>query len=218
MKKVIILVSGNGGNLKFINEYIKHTKLTVFEIVAVVSDRECQALNYSRSNGIYSYCITYKRENPQELQRILEKYEADIIITNWHKIIDSETVIKYKNKMINLHYSLLPSFGGLIGDWPIKKALEKKCKYIGTTVHYVDEYVDNGLIIGQTILEVYGISEFSIIMNKIFKDGAMNLLNCIFILCNYTLDKYSYEIIISPRLQFDVSILNHDFWLRLKNA
>jgi phosphoribosylglycinamide formyltransferase-1 len=154
------------------------------------------------------------------LQRALDFYNADIIITNWHKIIDANTVKKYAGKFINLHYSLLPAFSGFIGDKPVKSAMAKGCRFIGTTVHFVNEAVDDGAIIGQTILDVEDFNKKSDdIMGKIFRDGAINLLNSILEIKTFKSDFSKYvdtEVSISPKLNFDSSFLvNNNFWLSL---
>lgn len=219
MINIIFLVSGNGGNLKFIKK-ISHIAITLnINVIAVISDRECGALDYCRRNNIENYLIKYSQNNFIELQSILDFYNADFIVTNWHKIIDSNTVKRYENKFINLHYSLLPAFGALIGNKPVKSALSKGCRFIGTTVHFVNEIVDDGAIIGQTIVDVEDLSQKGHdLMNKIFRDGAINLLNSILeikISQPNSSKYYDTDVVISPKLNFDSRFLSEQFWLNL---
>jgi phosphoribosylglycinamide formyltransferase-1 len=220
MTRVIFLVSGGGGNLKFLNEAIKLLRISDLSICGVIADRDCPAASYSLMQSIPVHIIRYSQNNPIELQTILDSHEPDIIVTNWHKIIDSNTVRKYLGKLINLHYSLLPAFAGVIGDVPIKSALDKGCKFVGTTVHYVDEIVDNGKIIGQTVTKVPETLDFSCFMDEIFRAGCFNLLNCILKITHLepSHDEVLFEngVLINPGISFRVDCFGVDFWGRIK--
>lgn len=183
-RKIVFLCSGNGGNLKFIHKCIQYNILQDYEISSVITDRECGALDYAKANGIPFYKIKYNRDYNEELMYLLIQSDPDFIITNFHKIIDLDIVQKFDRRLINLHYSLLPAFKGLIGDKPVKMALEKNCKFVGTTVHYVDVEVDNGEIIAQSVIPVNCGETFEQIMNRVFRSGCLNLLNSFFIVRN----------------------------------
>lgn len=75
-----------------------------------------------------------------------------MIMTNIHRILSSRVVERCRGRLVNLHYSLLPMFGGLIGMDPIRRAIEAGCRFVGTTVHHVVEAVDAGPVISQTVL------------------------------------------------------------------
>lgn len=217
--KIIFLVSGNGGNLKFVCEYMKLYGNRYIEIIAVIADRNCGAIDYARSQAIPTHVIAYDKTSPENLHNLLERYSVDFLISNWNKIIDPYTVNSFKNKIINLHYSLLPAFSGMLGDNPIRKAIEKNCKYVGTTVHFVNENIDDGKIIGQTIIKIEEYNDFPSLMDKIFQDGAINLLNSIFFITNYLSHDQcgsSSSISISPQLCFDISRINNKFWKNLE--
>lgn len=212
--KICFLASGGGGNFKFLHlakelEIIKNIELFL------IADRECGSLKYAMNSAIYSKKINYKRDNNVELLEELEKINPDIIVTNWHKIIDAEVVQKYNGKLINLHYSLLPAFDGLIGIEPIKKAYEKNCQYVGATCHFVDEGVDSGKIISQALLKTVIPIEEAI--QIIFQKGCLILLNSILQLIDENIieksekEKFDY----SPSLLFDDSIFDNKFWTRL---
>lgn len=214
MKTILFLASGNGGNLKFF--YLAQKQNLISEVtLIVIADRECGSIDFARKNNIENYIISYKRSNPIALTDILLKVNPDIIITNWHKIIDEDTVAKYSGKLINLHYSLLPAFDGLIGIEPIKQAYEKNCQYIGTTCHYVDEGVDSGKIIAQALLKTNIPIDKAI--QQIFRKGCLILLNSIIQLsdreiiqksCN---EKFDF----SPNLSFNDAVFNEVFWGRI---
>ena len=222
MKKIIFLVSGNGGNLKFIHECIKLNHLSDCTISCVIADRDCEALSFARGHNIESFLVVYDRNNPDALKTLLKKYESDLIITNIHKIIDAGIINLFKNKLINLHYSLLPSFKGLIGEVPVKHALEAHCKVIGSTVHFVEESVDEGEIISQCAFSVNEEYLFKELMKLIFKSGCLNLLNSIYITLNMNIacqdDVANIDdnmFLFSPGLKFEHKCFDKKFWSRI---
>ena len=103
MKKILFLVSGGGGNLKFVKNYLDLIYKNKAQLYCI-SDRDCPALKYCESSNIESYKISYTRSSPGSLRDKLNLIQPDVIITNWHKIIDPTTVNLYRNKFINLHY------------------------------------------------------------------------------------------------------------------
>lgn len=215
---ILYLVSGNGGNLKFINQCINKGFIKGCNLF-VIADRECGALNYSKENNINYARIQYSRNNNDELINLIEKIKPDLIVTNIHKILDEKIVKMYSNKMINLHYSLLPAYAGLIGETTIIEAM-KYSKFIGITLHLLDEKVDNGEIIIQGVVRNNG--DKSYIINEIFRMGCLSLLYHIClnfseivnenILERINSDKY----IFSPDLNFDVSFFDDEFWDELR--
>lgn len=212
--KVCFLASGGGGNFKFLH-LAKELKLLDNLELTVIADRECDSIKYAKKNHIYAKVIHYKRDQNQSLLNELDYIKPDIIITNWHKIIDEEIVSAYTGKLINLHYSLLPAFGGLMGIEPIQEAYKQNCQFVGTTCHYVDKGVDSGSIISQAIVKTNIPIEDAI--NEVFKKGCLILLNTILIVSNKTLIKTStnnkYDF--APVLKFDEKLFNESFWQRL---
>lgn len=209
--KIIFLVSGNGGNFKFIKkcidlEFLKDIELTI------IADRECGALQYAKENGIQNSKIKYNRKYTKELSELLSEINPDYIITNWHKIIDECTVKKYNKKMINLHYSLLPAFGGVIGIKPIEQAFEKKCRFIGSTLHYVNENVDDGEIIAQaSISNNFNKKEM---VNQVFRSGCLNIFN--FLSFDEERNKEEYKgIYFNPKLNKKIEKVSEEFWSSL---
>ncbi len=212
--KICFLASGGGGNFKFLN-LAKELGMISNVQLFLIADRDCGSLEYAKEKNIYNKKINYKRDNNIEFLKELKIIEPDIIVTNWHKIIDEEVVNKYKGKLINLHYSLLPAFDGLIGVEPIKQAYEKNCQYVGATCHYVDEGVDSGKIISQAIVKTD--VSINIAIQKIFEKGCLILLNSILQLSNKELirkkenNKFEY----SPNLLFDDNQFDEFFWNKL---
>lgn len=171
--KIVFLVSGYGGNLKFFFQCIQRGVLKNVDL-AVIADRECPALHFARTRGLTAVQIMYNRDRSEALRELLRSLQPDVVITNWNKIIDKDTVREYSGKMINLHYSLLPAFSGLMGVEPIRQAYSRGCYFIGPTCHFVDADVDTGKIIFQSVFRTDMPIEAAIV--KMFREGCISLI------------------------------------------
>ena len=172
--KICFLVSGNGGNMKFIFLAQKYQIIQNIEL-SVIADRTCGAVEFAKKESIPYKVISYTKKKNSELKYELLNDSPDLIITNWHKIIDEDLVNEYRGKMINLHYSLLPAFKGLIGIKPILEAYESGCKYLGVTTHYVDFEVDSGRQLCQSVIK--NNSSLDKTIETCFRKGCVILLN-----------------------------------------
>lgn len=178
--KIIFLCSGNGGNLKFIHQFFTNPKspYSNIQIIRVIADRECGAIEYALKNNI-KFNIHSFMKNEIEDAKLIEMLEADkpdIIVSNVHKILSTRIVNQYMGKLINLHYSLLPAFGGYIGMKPLELAIQQGCRFAGATVHFVSEDVDMGPIISQGVFLIEDRDREKVI-NDMFKTGCIALLN-----------------------------------------
>jgi phosphoribosylglycinamide formyltransferase 1 len=219
VKKILFLASGGGGNFKFIHQAILCGVLAPVELY-VIADQNCGTIEYAKKVGINNSVIQYARSAPGELRSHLLSVSPDLIITNWHKIIDSDTVRAHEGKFINLHYSLLPSFGGLIGIEPIKKAYEHGCKFIGPTCHFVDEGVDTGKIIAQAIFSTDRSFDESVTM--MFRSGCLVLLSAIkFNLygneSNSAQHPFDSNVLFSPAPKSELNF-DEQFWTRVASV
>ena len=178
--KILFLVSGNGGNLVFINLISNYYN---FEIVGVLSDRFCKAIEYASNNNIFTKTFMFDRSETDDIQIIetINFLKPDIIVTNIHKILSKNVCESFRGFLINLHYSILPAFKGYIGMVPVKKALELNCSFVGSTCHLVDEFVDNGKIISQALIMVEQKTDGQLV-NETFKSGALVLLTSILLI------------------------------------
>jgi phosphoribosylglycinamide formyltransferase-1 len=217
MISLVFLVSGGGGNLKFFYYALKNNVISGVRL-SVVADRECGALEFSREKKIENYLISYDQNNSHSLNYLLKEINPDIIITNWHKIIDKDTVLQFSGKFVNLHYSLLPAFSGLIGIEPIKRAYAQGCKFIGPTCHLVDEGVDTGAIIAQAVFDTD--RSFDQAVTLMFKKGCIVLLVGIEkILGNNLVEHRSFLLdnTYSPSLEFDECLFDERLWMEIEN-
>ena len=152
-----VLASGRGSNLQAIIDAIESGRLDA-RIAVVVSDRkEAQALERARQHGVAHFHLSPKDYSNREdydgaIAKILQEYAVDLVImAGYMRIITPILINPYRNRVINIHPSLLPSFPGLHAQ---RQALEHGVKVTGATVHFVDEQVDHGPIIIQAAVPV----------------------------------------------------------------
>lgn len=158
MLRVLVCVSGGGTNLQALIDSIEGGKITDAEIVAVISNNKgAYALERARVHGIPGYCISPKdycdREsfNTAFLQAAEEAAPDLIVLAGFLVVLPENMIQKYRNRILNIHPSLIPSFCGT-GYYGLKvheKALERGVKVTGATVHFVDEGTDTGPIVLQ---------------------------------------------------------------------
>ena len=163
MLRVVVMVSGGGTNLQAIIDGVKSGAITNTEIVGVISNnRNAYALKRAEENGISSQCVSPKDFDTREifngkLLEAVDGYRPDLIVlAGFLVVIPPEMTAKYRNRIINIHPSLIPSFCGK-GYYGLKvheAALVRGVKVVGATVHFVDEGTDTGPIILQKAVEV----------------------------------------------------------------
>lgn len=163
MLKVLVCVSGGGTNLQAIIDGVARGGITNTQIVRVISNnRNAYALERAKVAGIDGICVSSKdyadREQFYEaFLRAVDEKEPDLIVLAGFLVVLPEKMIRnYRNRIINIHPSLIPSFCGK-GYYGLKvheKVLERGVKVTGATVHFVDEGTDTGRIIKQKAVEV----------------------------------------------------------------
>jgi phosphoribosylglycinamide formyltransferase-1 len=161
MKKnrIGVLLSGRGSNFRAILENIKKGYIKDAEIAVVISDKpDAEGLKYAKQEDIPAFFIDIKefqnREKYEEkIINILKEYNvALVVLAGYMKIIGENFVKNFKNRIMNIHPALLPSFPGLHSQ---RKAIKYGVRYSGCTVHFVDEKMDHGPIILQAIVPVF---------------------------------------------------------------
>lgn len=163
MLKLAVLVSGGGTNLQAIIDAIDGGSITNAGISVVISNNpNAYALERAKKHGITALCISPKQFESREAfnQAFLEQMNAcqvDLVVLAGFLVVLPEQMIKeYRNRIINIHPSLIPSFCGK-GFYGLKvheAALARGVKLTGATVHFVDEGTDTGPIILQKAVEV----------------------------------------------------------------
>ncbi|WP_313374002.1 phosphoribosylglycinamide formyltransferase [Chishuiella sp.] len=149
--KIAVFVSGGGTNLQNIIDAIEDGTLPNVDISMVMADRDCYAIERSLDKDIRTYVLDRKTFS-EDAEHNLEDEEIDLIVlAGFLTILSPEFTAKWGNKMINIHPSLLPKFGGkgMYGAKVHKAVLEAGETISGATVHYVTAGVDEGEIIAQ---------------------------------------------------------------------
>lgn len=159
MFKIGVLVSGGGSNLQSIIDKSKSGELQC-KVEVVIGDRECYVVERAKEAGIDGYTLdrkVLKKELCREIDKIVSEKGIDLIVlAGFLSIIDEEFVNKWKGRIINIHPSLLPKFGGpgMYGIRVHEAVLKAGEQESGCTVHYVDTGVDSGEIIAQKRVKV----------------------------------------------------------------
>ena len=159
----MIFASGTGSNFQVIHENIKANKINNAMVEGLISNNpRCGAVEYARKNSIPQYIINFSRYTDNELLNnkllsILSSHKVDLIVlAGYMKLIHPKVVNKYHNRIINIHPSLLPEYGGK-GFYGIKvhqAVIRDRRQKTGVTVHYVNSEYDQGDIICQRTIRV----------------------------------------------------------------
>ena len=153
MLKIAVFVSGGGTNLQSLIDECKKGTING-EIKLVVSNRlKAYGLERARNAGIKAECI---KDQKVLLERLKEEGIDLIVLAGYLAIIGEDLIKEYKNKIINIHPSLIPSFAGpgFYGLHVHEAAFKRGVKVAGATVHFVSEEVDGGPIILQQAMDV----------------------------------------------------------------
>ena len=159
MINIAVFISGRGSNFLALLKNIEKGVLKNCQIAVVFSNNpNAKGLEYAAEAGIKTIVIPSKNrsdrlEYDKEIINALSEYSIDLIcLAGYMRIVTEELVEAYKNKIINIHPALLPSFPGLHAQ---KQALDYGVKVSGCTVHFVDGGMDTGPIILQKTVPVY---------------------------------------------------------------
>lgn len=185
MLKIAVLVSGGGTNLQAIIDAIDNGTITNTEIKVVISNnRNAYALERAKNHGIEGLCISPKdyEDRAQFNEAFLEKlnsYEVDLVVLAGFLVVIPEMMIKqYRNRIINIHPSLIPAFCGT-GFYGLKVhegVLSRGVKVTGATVHFVDEGTDTGPIILQKAVEVQQGDTPEVLQRRVMEQAEWILL------------------------------------------
>ncbi len=156
--KIGILISGRGSNMVAIVEAIQSGSIPDSEVVAVISDKtSAEGLIRAKERRIETLVITRKgrtrEEHDAEFVIELKKRDVELVcLAGYMRLLSSDFIRAFPNRITNIHPSLLPSFKGLDAQ---RQAIEYGVKVSGCTVHFVDEDLDHGAIVAQKTVEVF---------------------------------------------------------------
>ena len=185
MLNVVVLVSGGGTNLQAIIDAVDSGVITNTKIAGVISNnKNAYALERAEKHGIPNQCISPKDYESreifnQEFMKAVDALQPDLIVlAGFLVVIPAEMIAKYRNRMINIHPSLIPAFCGT-GFYGLKvqrKALERGVKVVGATVHFVDEGTDTGPIILQKAVEVEQEDTPEVLQRRVMEQAEWKIL------------------------------------------
>jgi formyltetrahydrofolate-dependent phosphoribosylglycinamide formyltransferase len=156
--KVAVFVSGRGSNLRAILNSSKLTKL--IKVQAVISNKNtCPAFKIADEYSISNYVVG-KEENSipfNNISEFLKSLKIDLVVlAGFLKMIPHDMIVDFRNRIINIHPALLPSFGGkgMYGMNVHNAVFNSSAQVSGVTVHFVDETYDTGKIIAQRCIDI----------------------------------------------------------------
>ena len=152
-----ILASGNGSNFEYIIKSIQTKQLNAEITILIVNNPNClaikKAIKYKIPYVIFNHRDCNSRfEHDMLVMKKLEELSIELVVmAGWMRIVGEEIIERFKNRLINIHPSLLPSFKGVDA---IQQAIDNRVKITGCTVHYVQKEVDSGSIIIQAAVPI----------------------------------------------------------------
>lgn len=156
-KRIAVLLSGRGSNFEALAESIARGRIPGAEIAIVISHREdAGGIERARARGIDARVIPSKGLDRETYDRqvlaVLSEKKIDLVcLAGYMRLLSGAFVHAFRDRILNIHPSLLPAFPGLEAQ---RQALEHGVKFAGCTVHFVDENLDAGPIILQAIVPV----------------------------------------------------------------
>jgi len=173
MINIGVLASGRGTNLQSIIEAVKEGKIEGRISIVISDNRDAFALKRAKQNNIETEYINFKSfknrgDYDKKIAECLKEKDVDLVVlAGYMRIISPYFIKMYKNKIMNIHPALLPSFPGLHAQ---RQVIEYGVKISGCTVHFVEEGVDSGPIILQKAVEVKNNDTEELLAKRILKE------------------------------------------------
>jgi len=171
-KRIAILISGRGSNMVALADAVRDGTIPNAEIAVVISDqREAKGLEIARERGIKTVVVERRgrkrEEHDREIVSVLRDERVDLIcLAGYMRVLSPFFVDAFKNRILNIHPSLLPLFPGLDAQ---RQALEHRVNESGCTVHFVDNTLDGGPIIAQRTVPVLAADTVDILSARILE-------------------------------------------------
>ena len=156
-KRIGILLSGRGSNFEALAESVAAGRIPGAEIAVVISNREgAPGIEKAKARGLEARVIPSKGLEREAYDRqvvaVLKEKRVDLVcLAGFMRLLSPYFVAEFRNRILNIHPSLLPSFPGLEAQ---RQALEYGVKWSGCSVHFVDENLDAGPIVVQSVVQV----------------------------------------------------------------
>ena len=171
--KLGVLISGNGSNLQSIIDHIENGSLKAVIKIVVSNNPDAYGLTRAKKHSIPFAVLKNsdyqsKEEFDAALIKILQENGIDLVIlAGFMRIMTPAFLKAFPGRIMNIHPALLPSFPGLHGQ---KQAVDYGVKFSGCTVHFVDEGVDTGPIIIQSVVQVFDDDTEETLAERILKE------------------------------------------------
>jgi phosphoribosylglycinamide formyltransferase-1 len=183
MFKIAVLVSGGGTNLQEIIDNIENKRLNC-KIEYIIADRDCYSLERGRKYNIKSVLLDkkeYGNKLSNEINKVLKNKVDLIVLAGYLSIIDKDFISDWNNKIINIHPSLLPKYGGkgMYGMKVHEAVIANKENKSGCTVHFVDVDIDTGKILLQRKVDVSNNETPESLQKKVLKEEHQLLIEAI---------------------------------------
>lgn len=153
-----ILISGRGSNMIALADAVDEGRIADAEIGLVISDQpDATGLVRASERGLTTLVIERadrtREEHEQEIVAALVERQIDLVcLAGYMRLLSRYFIDAYRGRILNIHPSLLPAFPGLAAQ---QQALDHGAKWTGCTVHFVDETLDGGPIVAQSIVPVW---------------------------------------------------------------
>jgi phosphoribosylglycinamide formyltransferase 1 len=155
--KIGILISGRGSNMSALIDGVENGEIPDSEVAVVISDKiEAPGLEKARGKNVETLVIQRngraRGEHDAEIISELHKRGVELVcLAGYMRLLSPDFIKAFRNRIVNVHPSLLPSFPGLEAQ---RQAFEYGVKFTGCTVHFVDEGLDSGAIIAQRVVPI----------------------------------------------------------------
>ena len=172
-KRIGVLLSGRGSNFEALADSVAAGRIPNTEIALVISNREAVVgIERAKSRGLAALVIPSKGLEREAYDRLvvaaLNEAKVDLVcLAGYMRLLSPYFVAAFPQRILNIHPSLLPSFPGLEAQ---KQALDYGAKFAGCTVHFVDENLDAGPIILQSVVPVEDGDTEEILSARILKE------------------------------------------------
>ena len=176
-KRIAVFASGAGSNFINIKQHIDKGEINAKIVLLISNNLQCGAANYAIKNNIEykiinSFRYPDEKNKNKEYELVLKYYKTDLILlAGFMKKIPQNIIKKYNNKIMNIHPSLLPKYGGY-GYYGMKvhdAVVKSKDKVSGATIHFVNEEYDNGPIIIQKKIHLKNNDDSNSLSKKVLK-------------------------------------------------
>ena len=203
MKRIAVFASGGGTDFQSIIDANEKSKFCEIELL-IASKSDIGAIERAQKHGIQT-AVFAKNDYPDletlysELAYLLNMHRVDyIVLAGWLKIIPASFINCFKDRIINIHPSLIPAFCGA-GYYGLKvhdAVIDYGAKVSGCTVHFVDEVPDGGAIIAQKAVEVLESDTAETLQQRILAEEHKLLPYCVEKLCSGKIEKHGRKVTI----------------------